>query len=72
MRSAIKKISVIAPYERPWSDVELIKECILMPYLLHKNHSYDVTIVGKAPEGVSAGLYQEENMKDLPDGIYDN
>lgn len=67
-----KKISVIAPYERPWSDVELIKECILMPYILYKNHGYDVTIVGKAPEGVSADTYSEENMINLPDGIYDN
>lgn len=67
-----KKISIIAPYERPWSDVELIKECILMPYILYKNYGYDVTIVGKAPEGVSAGTYSEENMINLPDGIYDN
>ena len=61
------KISVIAPYERPWDNVELVKECIIIPYLLQKNHGYDVTIVGKAPADISAGVYDEKD-KDLLSG----
>lgn len=41
-----RKIVAMAPYERGWSNVELIKDCGLIPYLLHKNYGYDVTLVG--------------------------
>lgn len=40
------KIVAMAPYERGWSNVELIKDCGLIPYLLHKNHGYEVSMVG--------------------------
>lgn len=66
------RISVLAPYERPWSDVELVKECIIIPYLLYKNHGYDVTIVGAAPEGIPAGLYTENNIDVLYEKYYKN
>ena len=38
----------MAPYERGWSNVELVKDCGLIPYLLYKNHNCDVTMVGAA------------------------
>lgn len=41
-----KNIVAMAPYERGWSNVELIKDCGLIPYLLHKNYGYHVTMVG--------------------------
>ncbi len=65
------KVSVMAPYVRPWSNVELVKECITIPYLLQKNHNYDVTIVCKAPEGIPAGLYSDKDA-DLFNGYYPN
>ena len=45
-----KKVVAMAPYERPWSNVELVKDCGLIPYLLYKNHNCDVSMVG-APGG---------------------
>lgn len=47
---ARKKIVAMAPYERAWSNVELIKDCGLIPYILYKNYGYDVSMVG-APGG---------------------
>ncbi len=41
-----RQIVAMAPYERGWSNVELIKDCGLIPYLLYKNHNCDVTMVG--------------------------
>ena len=66
------KISVLAPHERPWSDVELVKECIVLPYLLYKNHGYDVTIVGAAPKGIPAGFYTDNNINVLYENCYKN
>lgn len=66
------KISVIAPFNRPWSDVELVKECIVLPFLLYKNHDCDVTIVGASPEGVPSGSYDAEDDRILSDGYYKN
>lgn len=45
-RKTVKKITAMAPYERGWSNVELIKDCGLIPYLLYKNYGYEVTMVG--------------------------
>lgn len=56
------KISLISPFEIPWSDAELVKEGILTPYILHKKYGYDVTIVGAAPEGIPAGVYDENDI----------
>jgi len=42
----IKNVVAMAPYERPWSNVELIKDCGLIPYLLYKNHGCNVTMAG--------------------------
>lgn len=41
-----KRIVAMAPYERGWTNVELIKDCGLIPYILHKNYNYDVSMVG--------------------------
>ena len=40
------RVVAMAPYERGWSNVELVKDCGLIPYLLYKNHGCDVTMVG--------------------------
>lgn len=40
------RVVAMAPYDRGWSNVELIKDCGLIPYLLYKNHECDVTMVG--------------------------
>lgn len=45
-----KKIVAIAPHERGGTNIELIKDCGLIPYLLYKNHGHSVTMVG-AEEG---------------------
>ena len=42
----IHRVVAMAPYERPWSNVELVKDCGLIPYLLYKNHGCDVSMVG--------------------------
>ena len=49
------------PYERPWSNVELIKDSGLIPYLLAKIYGFDVYMIGPAPEGVTPGLYNRDN-----------
>lgn len=41
-----KRIVALAPYERGWSNAELVKDCGVIPYLLYKNHGCDVTMVG--------------------------
>lgn len=41
-----KKVVAMAPYNRGWSNVELVKDCGLIPYLLYKNHGCDAVMVG--------------------------
>lgn len=41
-----KRVVALAPYESPWRNVELIKDCGLIPYLLCKNYNCDVRMVG--------------------------
>lgn len=36
----------VRPYEHPWRNVELIKDCGLIPFLLHKNHGIKTAMVG--------------------------
>lgn len=38
------------PHDFGWRNVELTKDCGLIPYLLYKNHSMDVTMLGAARE----------------------
>ncbi|HAX51635.1 glycosyltransferase family 4 protein [Muricomes intestini] len=45
--SIMPKRIVTLPGSNPgWSNVELIKDCGLIPWLLHKNHGHDVSMVG--------------------------
>ncbi len=46
-----KRVVAMAPYDRPWNNVELIKDCGLIPYLLYKRHGCDVRMVGAKGEG---------------------
>ena len=64
-----KRIVAMAPYERPWSNVELVKDCGLIPYLLYKNHNCDVSMVG-APGGEYpyASLVEGMKLEFLSDG----
>lgn len=65
-----KKIVAMAPYERGWSNVELIKDCGLIPYLLHKNYGYDVSMVGadNGPYPYHEKYIKEVTMEFLPNG----
>ena len=50
-----KKQKVIAafPWREGWTNVELTKDCGLIPYLLYKNHNATVTMIGKQMEPYS-------------------
>lgn len=48
-----KCVVAMAPCEAGWSNVELIKDCGLIPYLLYKNHDCEVHMVGAAGEEYS-------------------
>ena len=65
-----KCIVALAPYERGWSNAELVKDCGVIPYLLYKNHGCSVSMVGAKGEEYS---YLEKyvnglKMEFLPDG----
>ena len=45
-----KNIVAMAPYDRGWSNVEFLKDCGLIPYILYKNHNCKVTFVGAKNE----------------------
>lgn len=67
-----KRIVALAPYERGWSNAELVKDCGLIPYLLYKNHGCDVTMVGAPGAGYTNLKYIEGvKMEFLPDGTVD-
>lgn len=40
------RVAVFYGYEQPWENVNLIKDCGLIPFLLHKNHGMDVSLIG--------------------------
>jgi len=64
-----KRVVALAPYERGWSNVELLKDCGLIPYLLYKNHNCDVTMAGAPMEDTSNLKYIEGvQLEFLPDG----
>lgn len=44
--SSPKRVVAMAPYERGWTNIELVKDCGLIPYILYKNHGHDVSMVG--------------------------
>lgn len=57
-----KRIVAMAPYSQGWSNVELIKDCGLIPYLLYKNHGHNVSMVGAEGNDYS-NLKYVEGMK---------
>lgn len=65
-----KTIVAMAPYERGWSNMELVKDCGLIPYLLYKNHGHKVSMVGaKGGEYPYHEQYiKGVEMEFLPDG----
>lgn len=63
------RVVALAPYERGWSNAELLKDCGLIPYLLYKNHNCDVTMVGAPMSDYSNLKYVEGvHLEFLPDG----
>lgn len=66
MDDTMKRCAItFMPYDRPWSNVELIKDCGLIPYLFAKDFSFTVYMIGKAPEGAEPGLYTKENAEQI-------
>jgi len=54
-----KRIAVL-PDKREWLKVELVKDCGLIPYLLYKNHNYNVSLVGaRGVTGLESAVYRE-------------
>ncbi len=51
------------PYNRPWNNVELIKDCGLVPFLFARDFGFEVHMIGLAPEGVEPGLYGPEDIE---------
>ena len=63
------RVVAMASYERGWSNVELIKDCGLIPYLLYKNHGCDVSMVGAVGQEYSYQNYiAGVSLEFLPDG----
>ena len=52
-----KKAIAISHLEEPWRNVDFVKDCGLIPYLLHRDHGMDVTMAG-----VSGGPYPYLDM----------
>lgn len=64
-----KRIVAMAPYERGWTNAELLKDCGLIPYLLSKNHECDVRMVSAPMEDCSNQKYiKGVKLEFLPDG----
>ena len=68
-REGPKRIVALAPYERGWSNAELVKDCGVIPYLFYKNHGCEVTMVS-APMTDYSNLKYMDGVKllFLPDG----
>jgi glycosyltransferase involved in cell wall biosynthesis len=45
-KNALKTAVTIMPHLRYWSNIELIKDCGLIPYLLYKDHGMTTAMVG--------------------------
>ena len=64
------KVIAMAPYDNGWSNVELIKDCGIIPYLLRTEYGYEVEMVGaKRGDYPYHELYTKEiDMVFLPVG----
>ncbi len=68
-KPAGKRVVAMAPFDRPWSNVELIKDCGLIPYLLYKRHGCHVSMAGAKGETYSYdSLIDGVQMEYLEDG----
>lgn len=45
-KGCAKRIVAMAPYDRGWSNVELVKDCGIIPYLLYKKFGHIVSFAG--------------------------
>ncbi len=64
-----KRAIAVAPYERAFSNVELIKDSGLIPYLLHRDHGMEVAMVsGPGGPYSYAPLVKGLDFVFLPDG----
>ena len=65
----IHRVVAMASSETPWTNVELVKDCGLIPYLLYKNHGCDVSMVGaKGGDYPYAELVKGMKLEFLEDG----
>ncbi len=62
MNHEIRTVVALTEQARPWLDIELTKDCGLVPYLLHRNHGCDVKMVG-APGGPYPSLQKLPGLK---------
>lgn len=68
-RKSQKQVVAMAPYDRPWSNVELVKDCGLIPYLLYKNHGCEARMVGaKGADYSYQTLVEGMQLEFLADG----
>ena len=68
-RAAGRRVVAMAPYEQPWRNVELVKDCGLIPYLLYKRHGCHVRMTGAKGENYSYyPLIDGVQMEFLQDG----
>ncbi len=65
-----KRVVAMAPHEEGWFNVELVKDCGLVPYLLYKNHGCDAVMVGVRAEEYTYldTCVKGMQMEFLPDG----
>lgn len=65
-----KRVVAMAPYERGWSNVELVKDCGLIPYLFYKNHGCEAVMVGAngGPYPYLEKYIKGVKMEFLPEG----
>lgn len=45
-QSETKNVYALAPYYQLWTNQHLLKDCGIIPYLLHKKYGYNATMVG--------------------------
>lgn len=69
-KSRSKRIVAMTSHEQGWINVELVKDCGLIPYILYKNHGHDVSMVGaySGPYPYCERYVKGMKMEFLPNG----
>ena len=69
-KSRPKRVVAMPSHEQGWTNVELVKDCGLIPYILYKNHGCDVSMVGpySGPYPYYEKYVKGEKMEFLPNG----